>query len=124
MDAASKLKAANGFIDHFKIGAGSVAVTMFICIILALFAVIIVAIIEYSEKTTRFLIIIGCIVGVMVAIVAYVRPWAFRLSLLGYALLGVAVFTGFIYNDGRDTFMRIISIALFGAACVLEYWFY
>ena len=120
----SEIKAANGFINHFKFGMGSVAITMFVGIILAVVATIIIVIIHYSEKTARFLIIIACIVGVMVGIAAFVLPVAFRLSLLGYALIGAAVFTGFIYNDGRDTFMRVISIALFGTACVLEYWFY
>lgn len=121
---AENVKAATGFVNNFKVGMGSVAITMFVGIILAVFAAIIIAIIHYSEKTTRFLIIIACIVGVMVGIAAFVMPVAFRLSLLGYALIGAAIFTGFIYNAGRDTFMRVISIALFGTACVLEYWFY
>lgn len=123
MDSSS-VKAATGFINNFKFGMGSIAVTVFASMIFALVMIIPVVIIHYSEKTTRFLTIVACGVGVMVFIAAYVQPVAFRLSLLGYALIGAAVFTGFIYNDGRDTFMRIISLALFAAACVLEYWFY
>jgi hypothetical protein len=123
MDSSS-VKEATGFINNFKFGMGSIAVTVFASMIFALVMIIPVVIIHYSEKTTRFLTIVACGVGVMVFIAAYVQPVAFRLSLLGYALIGAAVFTGFIYNDGRDTFMRIISLALFAAACVLEYWFY
>lgn len=121
---SSSVKAAAGFINNFKIGMGSIAVIVFAGIAITLVMLIPMVIIHLCEKTTRFLTIVACVVGVMVFIAAYVQPVAFRLSLLGYALIGGAVFTGFIYNDGRDTFMRVISVALFAVACVLEYWFY
>jgi hypothetical protein len=121
---SSSVKAATGFINNFKIGMGSIAVIVFAGIAFTLIMLLPMVIIHLCEKTTRFLTIFGCVVGVMVIIAAFMLPLAFRFSLLGYALIGAAVFTGFIYNRGRDTIMRIISVALFAAACVLEYWFY
>ena len=123
--ASSDTAALTGFVNHFKAGMGATAVTTFIGIIIAFIVVLIIIIIHATGKSNRIITIIGCVVAFVVFIFAFTQPSsAFALPLLGYALVIIAVFVGFIYNDGRESFMRLTSIAIFAAACIIRYRFY
>ena len=122
--SASNFDALTGFIDHFKGGMGTTAVTTFIGIIIAFIAVLIILIILASGKSDKLMTFIACVVAFLVFCIAKPQHISFKLSLLGYALVATAVFLGFIYNDGRESSMRALSIAIFAAACYIKYRFY
>lgn len=122
--ASSDTAALTGFVNHFKVGMGATAVTTFIGIIIAFIVFLIVSIIHATGKSNRIIMIIGCVVALILLLIAFLQPVTFALSLMGYALVIIAVFIGFIYNDGRDSVMRLISVAIFAAVCIIKYRFY
>jgi hypothetical protein len=122
--ASSDTAALTGFVNHFKVGMGATAVTTFIGIIIAFIVFLIISIIHATGKSNRIIMIIGCVVALIMLLIAFLQPVTFALSLMGYALVIIAVFIGFIYNDGRDSVMRLISVAIFAAVCIIKYRFY
>jgi hypothetical protein len=113
-----------GFVTHFKGGMGLGAITTFIGIIFAILSALFIWGIHASEKTTRILIVLTCIIALLVFVIAKPRHISFKLTLLGYALVGAAIFVGFIYDDGRESYMRFISIGLFAVLCYIKHRFY
>ena len=124
MNTSSDTAALTGFVTHFKAGMGATAVTTFIGIIIAFIVFLIISIIHVTGKSNRIIMIIGCVVALIMLLIAFLQPVTYALSLMGYALVIIAVFIGFIYNDGRDSVMRLISVAIFAAVCVIKYRFY
>ena len=115
------------FGRDFKFAAGTTAITMFVSIVIALFSVLIIAMLHFSEKSMNVLVYSGIILTIFVVIAAATRRPAYTMELLSYILVFGAIFIGFIYradSAGITVALRFISIGMVAVACVFKKFFF
>jgi hypothetical protein len=118
---------APDFGRDFKFAAGTTAITMFVGIIIALFSVLIISILHFSEKSMNVLVYSGIILTIFVVIAAVTRRPAYTMELLSYVLVFGAIFIGFIYRADSafiTVVLRFISIGMVAVACVFKKFFF
>jgi amino acid transporter len=111
---------APDFGRDFKFAAGTTAITMFVGIVIALFSVLIISILHFSEKSMKVLVYSGIILTIFVVIAAVTRRPAYTMELLSYILVFGAIFIGFIYRADSAGYNRgaAVHIHRYGRARV------
>lgn len=129
--AASGSAAAGGGgmeidIPSLRVGTGTAAITMFAGFFFALVTVLIVTIIHFTERSTKLLIGVTCIVAIITFISARSRPRDYAFSLLSMACFMVAVVLGFMVDGPLSVTLKIVAMGLvvFAGICKIRYFYF
>jgi Ca2+/Na+ antiporter len=99
---------------------------MFAGFFFALVTVLIVTIIHFTEKSTKLLIGVTCIVAIITFISARSRPRDYAFSLLSMACFMVAVVLGFMIDGPLSITLKIVAMCLvvFAGICKIRYFYF
>ena len=127
--AAAAAAAGGGMeldIPSLRVGTGTAAITMFAGFFFALVTVLIVTIIHFTERSTKLLIGVTCIVAIITFISARSRPRDYAFSLLSMACFMVAVVLGFMVDGPLSVTLKIVAMGLvvFAGICKLRYFYF
>jgi Ca2+/Na+ antiporter len=127
--AAAAAAAGGGMeldIPSLRVGTGTAAITMFAGFFFALVTVLIVTIIHFTERSTKLLIGVTCIVAIITFISARSRPRDYAFSLLSMACFMVAVVLGFMIDGPLSITLKIVAMGLvvFAGICKLRYFYF
>ena len=113
-------------IPSLRVGTGTAAITMFAGFFFALITVLIVTIIHFTERSTKLLIGVTCIVAIITFISARSRPRDYAFSLLSMACFMVAVVLGFMVDGPLSVTLKIVAMGLvvFAGICKIRYFYF
>jgi hypothetical protein len=113
-------------IPSLRVGTGTAAITMFAGFFFALVTVLIVTIIHFTERSTKLLIGVTCIVAIITFISARSRPRDYAFSLLSMACFMVAVVLGFMVDGPLSVTLKIVAMGLvvFAGICKIRYFYF
>jgi len=130
MAASGSAAAAGGGMEidipSLRVGTGTAAITMFAGFFFALVTVLIVTIIHFTERSTKLLIGVTCIVAIITFISARSRPRDYAFSLLSMACFMVAVVLGFMVDGPLSVTLKIVAMGLvvFAGICKIRYFYF
>jgi hypothetical protein len=130
MAASGSAAAAGGGMEidipSLRVGTGTAAITMFAGFFFALITVLIVTIIHFTERSTKLLIGVTCIVAIITFISARSRPRDYAFSLLSMACFMVAVVLGFMVDGPLSVTLKIVAMGLvvFAGICKIRYFYF
>jgi hypothetical protein len=113
-------------IPSLRVGTGTAAITMFAGFFFALFTVLIVTIVHFTERSTKLIIGITCIVAIITFISAKSRPRDYAFSLLSMACFMVAVVLGFMVDGPLSITLKIVAMGLviFAGICKIRFFYF
>ena len=87
-----------GGLPSLLMGFRTTVIAVIIGAVMGLLTVVVLIGVHYSEKTQRYLTIIGVVVAIIFVVCIKKLPHAYMFSLLSIGMLMVAVWLGFIAN--------------------------